>query len=155
MLREEGLRPKDIKRCVYVLRINGIMAVSYPKGVSPVVYIGEGALNARLQQHKKWLKGLLPLVEHYQFELGIAVPRVNGASSAYKDLEAVLLEGFARLYGSAPLRNKQFERRRYQHTYFKKDINEALKLGKGMRFHWAVEPMRASGYRAAYVQTHV
>lgn len=46
-LTDKGLKVADLKRCVYVIRLNGDYCIEYPNGTSPTVYIGEGCLYRR------------------------------------------------------------------------------------------------------------
>ncbi len=41
-LKGIGLTPTDLKRSVYVIRLNGDFCIRYPFGESPTIYIGEG-----------------------------------------------------------------------------------------------------------------
>ncbi|MBU2827973.1 MAG: hypothetical protein ACYCY2_07615 [Acidithiobacillus ferriphilus] len=42
-----GLKHEDIKRSVYVIRLNGDFCIQYPDGQSPTIYIGEGNFGQR------------------------------------------------------------------------------------------------------------
>ena len=48
-LEEAGIPVSKLERCVYVIRTNGIFAISYPYKPSPVIYIGEGNFHQRLR----------------------------------------------------------------------------------------------------------
>ena len=147
-LIEQRLTDGELNRAVYVVRLFGDFSIRYPWGKSPVVYIGEGDLPTRLGSHNKlssWMGKLSNLIEGYQFEIAVVCPRVKNSPETYRDLEAYLLTEFANIFGCIPLRNRQFESLVCNHTYNKKDINHALKTGKGKRYSWAVEPLPSMG----------
>jgi hypothetical protein len=147
-LIKEGFNDAELSRAVYVVRLCGDFSMRYPWGKSPVVYIGEGDLATRLGSHNKlrsWMGELSTLIDGYSFQVGVVCPRVKNSPETYRDLEAYMLLKFATLYGCVPLRNRQVEKRQCRHTYNDKDINHALKIGKGMRYSWAVEPLPSMG----------
>jgi hypothetical protein len=135
--------------------VNGIFAINYPNKVSPVIYIGEGRFGQRLSKHKNWLGDLGNLVHDYAFEIGIAIPRVKNSPETYKDCEAALILRFQDIYGAAPLANRQIERRRFDYEYSEQGIKEALHIGKGTKYHWAIKPMPASNLYGSYHKTIV
>lgn len=149
-----GLDIKNISRSVYVIRLNGDIAVEYEWGQSPVVYVGEGNFVSRIASHKTWVNEIRDLVGEFDFEVCVATPRVKNNGFAYLDAEAALLERFGELYGTAPLWNKQFETRRCEHyQYSSKQLNYALRQRSGMRYKWAIRPMRSSSFFDAYEKT--
>ncbi|HBB0172129.1 hypothetical protein OM313_21510 [Escherichia albertii] len=153
-LQRRGIKQQDLKRCVYVIRLNGLFAIQYPRGISPVVYIGEGNFEQRITQHKNWLMDLADLQGEYEFLIGYCFPRVRNASKVYSEFEAMLIHEFRDIYGVAPLRNKQMEFRKSKHMFEPLDeIRSALRVGKGTRFHWAVKPMKSSAMYDVYLRT--
>ena len=144
-----GLSDLQLNRAVYVIRLFGDFSMRYPWGNSPVVYIGEGDLQSRLGSHNKlrsWMGDLSTLIDGHSFEVGVVCPRVKKAPETYRDLEAYMLLKFSEIYGCVPLRNRQIEKRQCkQHTYNDEVINQALKIGKGRRYSWAVEPLPSMG----------
>lgn len=152
-LRDAGVNVKNLNRCVYVIRVNGIFAISYPNKISPVIYIGEGKFWQRLSQHKRWLGDIGNLVHDYSFEIGIAIPRVKNSPDTYRDCEAALILKFRDIYGAAPLANKQIEKRMFDYEYSERGVKEALQIGKGFRYHWAIKPMPASSLYKDYHKT--
>ena len=147
-LLDEGLDEEQLQCAVYVIRLCGEFLIRYPGGKSPVVYIGEGNLQQRLASHNKlksWMHGLAPLIDGYSFEIGVVCPRVRRSPNTYKDLEAHLIYRFADLFGRIPLRNLQFETQVCEHKYSEKAVNRALKIGQGVKYHWAVEPLKSVG----------
>jgi len=93
------------------------------------------------------LFGDIPLV------LAVATPRVRNNNVAYKESEAARMQFFVNKYGSAPLRNNHIEHQKYGHSYAATELREALTPGKGMRFRWAIQPMKANKFYKTYV-TH-
>lgn len=153
-LSDLGVSEAQLKRCVYVIRANGNFAIRYPKGNSPTLYIGEGNFKYRLRRHQYWLGELHELVGDFSFEIGICFPRVRNSSKTYCDFEAALLDEFKDIYGCAPLRNSQMERRTRNYDYFPmEDIRAAIMIGKGVRYKWAIEPMKSSRFYDLYWRT--
>lgn len=153
-LQRRGVKPQDLKRCVYVIRLNGLFAIQYPRGISPTVYIGEGNFEQRITQHKNWLVDLGDLQGENEFLIGYCFPRAKNASKVYSEFEAMLIHEFRDIYGAAPLRNKQMEFQKSNHVFEPiNDIRSAIMIGQGMRFHWAVQPMKSSSMYDDYQRT--
>jgi len=153
-LIEAKISEKQLERCVYIIRANGLFAINYPNGVSPTLYIGEGNFKNRIIQHKNWLKGLIDLVGDFPFLIGVCIPRVKKSYEAYKDLEAALLIEFKEIYGCAPLKNKQMETRKCDYDYQpNEEFRGAIMIGKGVRYYWAIEPMRSNDFYDDYFRT--
>ncbi len=152
-LREAKVNVESLDRCVYVIRVNGIFAINYPKKISPVIYIGEGSFQQRLNRHKDWLGDLGNLVHDYSFEIGVAIPRVKNSPDAYRDCEAALILKFREMHGAAPLANRQIENRMFDYEYSERGMKEALQIGMGVRYHWAIKPMPASTLYEGYHKT--
>lgn len=144
-----------LDRSVYVIRLAGNFVISYPKGESPAVYVGEGSFGSRIASHKKWARQLEELVGDFNFQVCVATPRVRKQENTYLDCEAVVLERFGKRFGSAPLWNKQFERRRFPHHHYNVEkIDYVIGKRSGAKYHWALKPMRASPFYASYLKTH-
>lgn len=153
-LAEVGVKPESLSRSVYVIRLNGNFCIEYPWGVSPVLYIGEGNFKQRVTSHRAWIGELEELVGQFSFEVRIATPRVKNNNIAYRDCEAYMIDRFGELFGSAPLRNAQFETRLCPHyVYNQAKVDKALQIGRGRRFQWAFKPMPASGFYKLYHKT--
>ena len=151
-----GVNPKLIDRSVYVIRLNGNFAIHYPKGESPTVYIGEGKFSSRITMHRKWAKQLTELVGEFSFQICIATPQVQNNRLAHTDCEAVLLDRFGQKFKSAPLWNKQFEKRRFlHHEYSKQQLDYAICKRSGAKYKWAIRPMPSSVFWRSYGKTHV
>ena len=153
-LEDNYINENKLERCVYVIRANGLFAIKYPNGISPTLYIGEGNFRQRILQHRNWFQGLIDLVGYFPFLIGICIPRVRNNYDAYRDLEAALLIEFKKLYGCAPLKNRQIERRRYHYNYKPNGVlREAIMIGRGVRYYWAIEPMRSNDFYHDYFRT--
>lgn len=155
-LIEKGALKKELSRSVYVIRLAGNFAIGYPRGVSPAVYIGEGSFGSRIASHKRWAKKLEELVGEFSFEVCVATPRVPNQPKTYLDCEAALLQRFGHRFGTAPLWNKQFERRRFKnHLYSLDKLDYVIGKRRGAKYHWALKPMKASPFYESYMKTHV
>lgn len=151
-----GVDPNQLDRCVYVIRLNGDYAIAYPGGETPVVYIGEGNFSSRINSHRKWVSGLQDLVGEFTFQVCIAFPRVRNNEYAYQDCEAALLDRFKKKFKSAPLWNKQFEKRRSKHyLYNERQMDESLCKRSGAKYKWALRPMPSSEFYRDYERTHL
>jgi len=155
-LVEEGVARSLLKRSVYVVRLAGNFAISYPRGESPAVYVGEGSFGARIQCHRDWAAELEELVGKFSFELCVATPRVRNNEEVHKDCEAVILQRFGQKFGTAPLWNKQFENRRFpRHVYSREKIDYAIRKRSGSKYEWALQPMKSSIFYQSYMKTHL
>ncbi len=152
---ETGILEQDLKRSVYVIRLNGNYCIQYPRGQSPCVYIGEGNLSQRITSHRTWTSELAELVDEYSFQICIATPRVRNKFYAYQDAEAALIDRFAARYGSAPLWNKIFEYRRTEYEYNRRSMDEAIGKRSGAKYKWALAPMPASPFYKNFYRTHI
>lgn len=151
-----GAKSALIDRSVYVIRLNGNFAIQYPKGESPTVYIGEGNFSSRITMHRKWAAELKELVGDFSFQVCLATPRVQNNDLTYKDCESVLLGRFGQRFKSAPLWNKQFEKRKFpHHTYSAKQLDYAICKRSGAKYEWAIRPMPSSSFWRSYGKTHV
>ena len=154
-LQEWGLKLRQWRRSVYVIRAEGTFAIQYPKRVSPVLYIGEGRLGARLSSHKKWLRRIEELVGEFPLVVYLCCPRVKNNWYAYQDVEADLLRTFRRKYGAAPMMNKQIEYPYFGHRYKnRKEFLKPLGIGRGRRYYWAIRPMRSNPGFVPYMKAH-
>lgn len=153
-LEAVGLKPADLKRSVYVIRLNGDFCIQYPLRQSPTIYIGEGNFAQRINSHRPWVTELEKLVGDFAFQVRIAIPRVNNSPDAYLDCEAALIARFGDLFGTAPLWNKQYESRRHGYLYNQKQVDQAICKGSGAKYKWAIAPMRSSTFYANFRRTH-
>jgi len=153
-LQKFGLSSAELKKSVYVIRLNGEFCIQYPGGTSPTIYIGEGRFGQRISSHRAWVKELKELVGNFAFQVCIAVPRVKNNTDAYLDCEAALLQRFGELFGSAPLWNKQFESRRNDYIYNDRQVRQAICKRSGSKYKWAIAPMKSSVFFKDFHRTH-
>lgn len=153
-LLDEGIELSKLSRCVYVIRSADSFAIRYPKKYSPTLYIGEGGFKQRVTSHRKWLASLYELAGDFQLEVAVCFPRVKNNLKAHKEFEAHLLELFYRRYGTLPLRNKQHETKHFSHTYEDNSTIYILGPGKGRKYKWALEPLKANPFHHGYTKTH-
>lgn len=155
-LLKAGIRENLIDRTVYAIRIRGDFAIDYPAGQSPTVYIGEGNFGSRITSHRKWACELNKLVGESNFEVCVATPRVRRNPNAYLDCEAALLLRFGDIFHSAPLWNKQFEKRKFEHYFYEtSELDHVLRKRMGTKFKWAIKPMRSSLFFEHFHRTHL
>jgi hypothetical protein len=148
-----GLKDFELRRSVYVIRLNGDYCIHYRRGQSPTVYIGEGRFSQRINSHRLWIKELEDLVKDFSFQIRIAVPRVRNSQETYRDCEAALLERFGHKFGSVPLWNKQFETRLFNnYNYNEIQMDQAICKGKGTKYKWELKPMKASRFYWVWYQ---
>ena len=151
---DAGLSESQLKRSVYVIRLNGDFCIQYPWGQSPAIYIGEGRFNQRIIAHRSWVSELRELVGDFTFQVCIAIPRVQKNIYAYQDCEAAIIERFAERFGSAPMWNKIFEKRRNEYKYNQRQIDRAIGKRSGAKYKWAVAPMPSSMFYGNFIRTH-
>lgn len=157
-LTEVGLDEEMLRRSVYVIRLNPPYAIRYCEGttgISPVLYIGEGDFKTRISSHlRDWIPDLAEVVQACGLQIGVALPRKKGNGHIiHKETEAALLNQFWNLYRNAPLRNKQWEYTGDAHEYDPGELQIALRIGRGMRYQWALEPMAANKFFDDYHRT--
>jgi hypothetical protein len=155
-LAQAGVDTAALGRSVYVIRLNEPFAIDYPRGVSPVLYIGEGDFVARVSAHRRtWLQHLPELVETCGLQVAVATPRVRNNTQAYRHVEALLIDEFAAEFGTAPLNNKQYEHSPTAHEVVRAELREPLLRGKGSRYTWALRPLQANVFAEVFARTHL
>ena len=142
-LESFGVKEKDLRKCVYVIKFRNTFTIKYGNKFSPTIYIGEGNFKDRLIEHSKKLEKLNDLVNDFDFKIGICIPRYKNFEGIHKDLEAELLHEFKNEFNNYPLINKQLEYSSGNYKFYPKEIlREAILIGKGFRYYWALEPMK-------------
>ncbi len=151
-LKGTGIALKDLSHAVYIIKIDGLFAIQYGKGVSPVVYIGEGNFKQRISSHRKWLENITELVDDTTFKVGICVPRKKRGDFVNEDFEAILLHEFKKIFGSAPMKNRQMEYPSLGHdvTSYRTTVVAPLRIGRGVRYYWAIKPLKANEHYDSY-----
>ena len=145
---------KSLLQAVYVIRLKSPFAIAYPEKYSPVLYIGEGDLLARLDKHRAWTAKLCSLGFDFPLEVAFCFPRVRNNADAYKTFEAHLLEVFSRRYGSLPLKNTINEHKAFDHEYDGVATSEVLGPGKGTKAMWAIRPLPSNPFQQVFQRTH-
>lgn len=139
----ESRRPRQ---CIYVIRLTGVVAVDYPGGFSPVVYVGEGDAYSRIYQHTHWLTDLAMSVPQIGIEVQVAEVARRNHPTLYRHIEADMLEWFANDHGALPWFNKQFERTKARAYEYERDAEQSLRkrlgVGSGNKFLWAIKPTK-------------
>lgn len=144
-------------RVVYVVRMTGEFIIAYEKRNSPVLYIGRGNGSQRLAAHlKNWLHEVRGFGTDVGVEVRVASPRRQKRETYYKNVEADLLQDFAKLHGSLPFFNKQFERTHQGKADHgpanMKAMRSAILIGKGNRPRWALKPTKANKAFATFLK---
>jgi hypothetical protein len=141
---------------VYVIRLTGEVAIHYPKGASPVVYIGEGDAYSRLYNHTHWLVPLVRSIPQIGVEVRVARIRRTNQPNLYKNVEADLIRRFSNEYGAIPWFNKQWEpskEDKYNYTHgAAKDLWKSVAVGSGNSFHWAIRPTPINEQHGPYMK---
>ena len=143
-----------LAKSVYVIRLQDDFCISYPKGHSPTLYVGEGSFKSRITSHRKWLKQLYELTGVIPLEVGLAFPRVQNNNLPHRTFEAHLLNCFYQRYDSLPLKNSIHENMQYDHHYEKKALAGVIGPGSGKKYKWGLTPLRSNSFHAVYKKTH-
>lgn len=155
MLTDYEVDETLLDRSVYVIRLNPPFLIKYPTGNSPVVYIGEGNFKNRFLAHKKtWIPELAEVLDNFGFHIGVCTPRIKNHHDIHKDLEAALLGKFYELYSTAPLRNRQYEYQKKSYEFDEDELKLALRIGRGIKYKWAIEPMKNNPFYESFYKTH-
>ena len=149
----QKLKPLLSEQAVYVIRIMRPFAFLYQtdetESYSPVVYIGKGQFQKRITSHlKSWISHLSASIPGLQIRILFCEPRKQRLGAICEHVEADLLDVFEKSYGRLPLRNHRREPKRGNHDYDAKQVNQALNLGSGKGFHWAIKPLPSSHFYA-------
>jgi hypothetical protein len=143
-------------QCVYVIRLIGDVAVDYPGGFSPVIYIGEGNVYSRLYQHANWLASLVASVPQVGIEVQIAEVARRNHDTLYQYIEADLIRWFAEERQSLPWFNRQRERGKEEHYEYEPEAERALRrrlgVGAGNAFLWAIKPTHNNDQHEPYAK---
>ena len=151
---DAGAKEHLLDRGVYVIRMKAPFGIAYPKGHTPTLYIGEGDVVSRLDNHRKWISRLQSMGYVFPIEIACSFPRVKKNEVAYRNFEAHLLEVFFQRYGTLPLRNSIHESRNYNHQYSKIATHGIIGPGSGTKHKWAIQPLPANSFRTVFQRTH-
>lgn len=132
----------DIPHSVYVIRLASTFLIEYGDGqMSPVLYVGEGKLRARLNAHRKWLAKLQGLLPQAEIEVKVCFPRAPDGTPLHEEYEAHLLMEFRRQFGQLPLRNKKQQLDDGGWKFSVQGRQQALGRGTGKKFSWSLKPL--------------
>ncbi len=141
-LERRGIDLMDVPNAVYVIRLASAFLIQYSRnGLSPVLYIGEGRLRARLNQHRKWLHKLQLLLPKATFEVKVCFPRNPRKEPLNKEYESHLLQRFCKQYGQLPLRNRKQQLIDGGIDFSETGRQQVLGPGTGKRYTWAIAPL--------------
>ena len=107
LIQSEWPEVRRYKQCVYIIRLQGTVAVSYKTEHSPVIYIGEGNAFYRLYTHAYWISSLLISIPNTQIEIYIAEIARKNQKNLYKYIEADMIRWFVDEFGMLPWFNRQ------------------------------------------------
>jgi len=145
LIQAEWPEMQRYNQCVYVVRLQGTVAVSYKSDHSPVIYIGEGNAFIRLYDHAYWISSLLVSIPNTQIEIHIAQVARKNHASLYQYIEADMIKWFADGFGMLPWFNRQRERSKESHYEYDQDAEQKLRkhlgIGSGNKFLWAIKPL--------------
>ncbi len=132
---------------VYVVRMDGDVAVRYAKRWSPVLYIGEGNGRSRLLGHARWLASLLQAVPetHVLIHVAECKRKAMQKRNLCEFVEADLISWFKDEHGELPWLNQQNEHKAGQYDYTpeaRKECRDKIAVGAGRIFRWALEPTK-------------
>jgi len=155
-ITDQGFAASDLRRCVYVIRVCGPVAVAYPYGDSPVLYIGRGDAPKRLASHLgNWLHAVHGFGKAVSVELRICIPRRRNNANLFKCVEADLIRWFQHKNGAVPFFNSKRERVWEQKVSYtptgQRLLRQTLGVGSGNRPQWAIRPLPSN---AAYDVFH-
>jgi len=135
----------EVSSGVYVIRLEQNFTVQYPKGNSPIIYIGRGQVDGRIKDHFK--QKLFPLMESLSgvhFDFWIANPKRGGrgrtAEDYHKQLEYELLEEFGQRFGGDT----------YYYPILNKNKGTDCKFALGLNWD---EPLRGDSRQNAWILT--
>ena len=140
---------------VYVIRLFGEVAVTYPMEFSPVIYVGEGNAYDRLYNHiANWIAPLLSSVPQLSLEIRIAEVARRNHETLYQHIEADLLRWFSERHGALPWFNRQWEPSKEGHYEYDADVTTELKkmigIGAGTTYLWTIQPTHNNDHYESY-----
>ena len=146
----------EIKQGVYVIRLARGMVVNYHKQHSPIVYIGQGAVLNRIQQHYEGkLFEFMQSLGGVDFEFLIAEPwkPYYRKQDFHKQVEFSLIKQFGEIFGGLDGRSKFPLMNRIAGSDRGLDIDgdwwrKPLKRS-GSRTNWVLQPGPHSGFVGA------
>jgi len=144
-------------RSVYVIRMAGSFIIQYPKGPSPVVYVGRGDSVSRLATHlKNWASEIFVWGSDTEIEIRVLRPARKNRTEYFKNVEADLLDWFGSRFGTLPLINSRYETSWAGAVEYGPSQSarlwQMLGIGKGVRHKWALQPLRSNKLYKKYLR---
>jgi hypothetical protein len=158
-LAEQGYRPTDLERCVYVIRMQGDFVIAYPDRWSPVLYIGRGSAFGRLSSHlRRWLHEVEGFGKDVRVEIRVCRARRRHFPDMFKYVEADLIADFFNRYGAIPFFNSRREPSFEDCVWYtdrdERQLRAAIGVGSGKRPRWAIAPTPANKNYDVYHKGH-
>jgi len=140
---------------VYVVRVRGPVAIGYPNGVSPVLYVGEGNAYLRLQTHAAtWLTELAVSIRQMTMEFDVLEVARSDQPELHKNIGADLIRWFFEQNGSLPWFNRRRERSKESQFGYTdgayKTLNALISVGSGNKFLWEIKPTKNNSSWKSY-----
>ena len=140
-LGECGIMQSGFSNSTYVIRLSNTFIVEYERQqCSPVVYIGEGHIRARLYKHLGWITKLGELLPGTKIEARVCFPQTTTGQRANEEFEAYLLRSFLKRYGSFPLRNRVHGIANESIDFSDEKTAQIIGHGTGNKFTWNIRP---------------
>ena len=140
-LSESGIVQGNFGNSTYVIRLSNTFIVEYEaQRCSPVVYIGEGHIRARLYKHLGWLTKLAELLPGTKIEVKVCFPQTATGELANEEFEAYLLRRFVKRHGSFPLRNRIHGIANESIDFSDEKTAQILGHGTGNKYTWNIRP---------------
>lgn len=132
---------KSEKECLYVISLDGGMAIDYAGDLSPILYIGRGNARNRLRSHlKEWLITLSNELEDVTLTFYLSRHKY------YKEAEALLLEAYFERYSILPLWNDNWGNSSNAKYTLSDDSLKPI-LSKNKRYKWSLHPLSSSKFK--------
>jgi hypothetical protein len=143
------------EQTVYVVRLDGDVAVRYERRWSPVIYIGEGNGRQRLLNHARWLASILQAVPdtHVLIHVAECKRKALRDRNLCEYVEADLIAWFKKDHGELPWLNQQNEHKANEYQYTPealKECRDRIGVGAGKVFRWALEPTKNHEFFAQF-----
>lgn len=140
-LEECGVVLGNFHNSTYVIRISNTFIVEYKnQKCSPVIYIGEGHIRARLYRHLGWLTKLAESLPGAKIEAKFCFPKTESGEIAHMQFESYLLSQFVKRYGSFPLKNRIHGIKKESVNFSEEKTAQIIGHGKGNKYIWSIRP---------------
>jgi hypothetical protein len=123
------------ENCVYLFRLSPPYCVKYDEKMTPLIYIGSGAIRQRWATHRDWIARLGSTLPGARYEVWIA------QHLQFREIEADALYQFRKWCGLLPLVNRK-SANPPNLIYGEHEIESIVEYDK--RYCWALFPVRAN-----------